>query len=276
MEITSDGTAAGRARRGRARRRHRGLPLLPVLLLGLLVALVWVWLDTDRATLSPAPPGMPVPEEDDVATHYLGDGTPVFVARTDSEIEVFDAEVPGSGLDADGRIRRLAVFCGSSGWFEDLAHGSVFGRDGRWNGGPAPGSLATYPVEIVDSRVQVTGSAQERDRPGRSTTTTRPPPTGPPCTDLPPDEAEDQLLHHQPEDTVPLEEVSAERWAWVEVRYRVAPDAPHRLRLCDPQGCEPGALDIPADGEPDDGPALARRDEHDRLVLRRVPALADG
>lgn len=276
MEITTDSTAAGDAARDRASRRHRGLPVLPILAVGLLAALAWLWLDTDRAVLPTGRPGLALPDESTVTASHLDDGTPVFITRTDGRLEVFDARVPGPAGDADGRIRRLTVFCRSSGLFQDLDHGSVFGRDGRWNGGPAPASLATYPVEIDDGRVQVTGSPQERGRPGRSTTTTRPPPAGPACTDLPAHEREEQLLHHTPDDTVPLAEVTGERWAWVEVRYEPVADAPQRVRVCDPQGCEPGALTVPAGSEPDDGPALARRDEDGQLRLRRLPVLTDG
>lgn len=257
---------------------QRGVPALPVVLLGLIGVAAWLWWDADRPGWPSDPPGLALPAEDEVVAEHLDDGSPVFVARFATHVEVLAATVPDSALDTDGRAHTLTVYCGSSGLFEDLAHGSVFGRDGRWNGGPAPGSLARYPSRVVDDRVVVTADAQPRDRPGRSTTTTRPPPTGPSCSGLPPQERSAATIHHEADTFLDLQALTADAWAWVDVRFEPVEADPgtdaDAVRICDAHTCDEVALAFPDSRYPDDGPVLARRDADDHVSVLVPPRIA--
>jgi hypothetical protein len=46
-------------------------------------------------------------------------------------------------------------FCSSSGWFEDLLHGSMFDGLGRYVLGPAPRGLDRFEVHLVDNEVWI-------------------------------------------------------------------------------------------------------------------------
>ena len=254
--------------------RQRGVPALPVVLLGLIGVATWLWWDAGRPGWPSDPPGLALPAEGEVVAGHLDDGSPVFVARFGSHVEVLTAAAPGPPLDADGRAHPLTVYCGSSGLFEDLAHGSVFGRDGRWNGGPAPASLARYPSRVDDDRVLVTADAQPRDRPGRSTTTTRPPPTGPSCRALPPRERTAATTRHEADDTVHLRQLTADAWAWVDARFEPVDAEPDAVRICDTRTCDEVALAFPDGRRPGNGPLLARLDADEQVRVLVPPRIA--
>lgn len=287
MQVEQEGRARPRRRDARdpSDRGGRGASTILVVVLAALTLIAWWWVDAGQpgpSWLTGAPAGLEIPEDGEVAADHLDDGTPVFVSHLDGEVTVLDARLPGSSREADGRAQPLVGYCPSSGSFEDPSQGSVFGRDGRWNGGPAPGSLAIHPHDLVDGRAVVTAAPAERDRPGRSTTTTRPPPTGPGCTDLPPAEASGQLLAHAPGNIVRLHRVDAHTWTWVDVRLEPdgdpaqpddgATDVP-TMRTCDDRDCV-GTFTLPGWRHPS-GPALARLDTEGelRLLLPAAPGV---
>ena len=287
MQVEQDGRPADHRRDvgGAAERGHRRIPTVLVLLLATVGLAAWWWLETDRPGpdwLTGPPPGLELPTDGEVAAHHLDDGTPVFISHLDGEVTVLDARLPGPGPEADGRLRRLVGYCPSSGGFEEPAHGSMFGRDGRWNGGPAPGSLAIHPHRQVDERAVVTDGPVERDRPGRSTTTTRPQPTGPNCTDSP----QRTLQVHRPDDPASLTDIEEGTWRWVDLRFEPtdavggngadeadgsdvtdnANRTDRHLRACDDQGCD-GSFRLTSPWTPEPGPALVRRDAADELEV---------
>ncbi len=282
MQVEQDGRPADHRRDATdpAERGHRRASTLVVLLLATGILATWWWIDADRpgtAGLTDPPSGFEVPADGEVAAHHLDDGTPVFLSHLDGEVTVLDARLPGSGPDADGRLRRLVGYCSSSGGFEEPAHGSVFGRDGRWNGGPAPGSLAIHPHEQIDGRAVVTDGPVERDRPGRSTTTMRPPRTGPNCVDGPSTGPDRTLLVHLPEDPGSLADVEEGTWRWVDLAFEPidgtggdgaaeANGHAHHLHACDDQGCE-GSFRLTSPWTPAPGAALARRDAEEGLEV---------
>ena len=253
---------------------RRGVPTLPAVVLCLVGLATWLWWDAGRPGWPSDPPGLAVPEEGEVTARHLEDGSPVFVARFAGSVQVLAATSPGPPLDDDAQVHALTVYCRSSGLFEDLVHGSVFGRDGRWNGGPAPASLARHPARVVDGRVIADIDAHPRDRPGRSTTTTRPPPTGPSCGELPVDERAEATTGHVPDTLGRLDRLDGDEWTWIDARFETDVAAPHRVRVCDAHDCAPSTLRVPSDVRLLDRPVLARRDAEHRLRLLVPPATA--
>lgn len=201
---------------------------------------------TTPDTPSEQPPGpvadaegwLPVPEVGAVTAAYRSDLTPVFVTHpADGEVFVLDPVDPHRPFELD----TLVAFCPSSGWFEDLYHGSRFNAWGDWTGGPAPAGLAAYPVELDDdgTRIRITSDLEPnpaRDEP-------RGPdqgPVGPGCAvdrDQPAD-----IVGHRPPPAVPTlhgDEVTGRRWVWATLVLGGEPDD---IRVCAPDGsCPPDA-----------------------------------
>lgn len=199
---------------------------------------------------------LPVPEEGGVLAAYLDDGTPVFVTRPDgAEVTVLDGVSPHVPYGND----KLVAYCASSGWFEDLYHGSKFTVHGDWVGGPAPTGLAVYPTELAPdgSTVQVagtprTGAPREEPRGDRYE------PRGWHCSPDHPNSSDDIVAHHppQPAPAVAGRDLPSDRWIWATV---VVGGEPGRIVACDPDGtCPPGSPPLAADSHQPDGTLVDR------------------
>jgi hypothetical protein len=118
---------------------------------------------------------LPLPGPGAVSAEHLG-GHPVFVVHDeDGTVRVLDALSP----HAPNGFEKVVAWCRSSGWFEDLWHGSSFDRLGRWAAGPAPTGLAGYTIEQVgDDDVTVGSRERPPERSGEAS-----PPEGPRCDD---------------------------------------------------------------------------------------------
>lgn len=129
--------------------------------------------DPDRAA------ELAVPASGTVQPAWLPDGSPVFVVNgQDGVVRVLSAVSPHVTSFA-----KAVVWCPSSGWFEELQHGSKFASNGAWVGGPAPTGLASHDLTRVGDRVRV-GPA--RPGPARGALPTHEP-TGPHCGEDVPD-----------------------------------------------------------------------------------------
>ena len=65
---------------------------------------------------------------------------------------------PGSPIALLARSTHLGervIYCRSSGWFEDLAHGTLFDRLGHYGSGPAPRGLDRLATVVQDGVVWV-------------------------------------------------------------------------------------------------------------------------
>jgi hypothetical protein len=180
---------------------------------------------------------LPVPEVGEVTAAYRADFTPVFVTHpVDGEVLALDPIDPQRPFELD----RLVAFCPSSGWFEDLYHGSRFNAWGDYTGGPAPTGLAAYPVEVDGdgTRVRITGELQpapaREERRGLEQS-----PIGPGCER---DGEPADIVGHRPPPTPPPlhgDEIPAEEWVWATLTLG---GEPGDIRVCDPDGsCQPDA-----------------------------------
>lgn len=77
---------------------------------------------------------------------YAGDARAYVVATDDGPVALY-ARSPHLG--------ERVVFCESSGWFEELRHGSMFDGLGRYVLGPAPRGLGHFDVSVIDGDVWV-------------------------------------------------------------------------------------------------------------------------
>lgn len=107
---------------------------------------------------------LPVPESGRVSAQFV-DGHPVFVVHDpDGRVRVLDAVSP------HGPFPKVLAWCQSSELFEDLWHGSVFNRTGKWLTGPAPTGMAAYEVLRRDEdRLVVGESGSAPPRPASET-----------------------------------------------------------------------------------------------------------
>lgn len=98
---------------------------------------------------------LPLPAPGEVAPDHAN-GRPVFVVHEESgDVRVLDAISPH---DSNPAAMKVLAYCSTSQWFDDPWHGSKFGRNGAWAGGPAPHGLAEHEViEVTDDTVVVGG-----------------------------------------------------------------------------------------------------------------------
>lgn len=133
---------------------------------------------------------LPLPAPGGVQPDHAN-GRPVFVVHDETgEVRVLDAISPH---DSDPTAMKVLAYCATSAWFVDPWHGSTYGRNGAWAGGPGPHGLAAHEVlEMTDDSVVVGGL---RSAPARGQL--RPDePAGPDCGDTTTDVAvEDFILH---------------------------------------------------------------------------------
>ena len=214
---------------------------------------------------------LPVPEVGEALPAYLEDGRPVFVSQPEAgAVVVLDAVDPR----APWGWQHLVAYCSSSGWFEELRHGSRFDGWGVWAGGPSPGGLASYPAELNadGDRVQVTGPRLEPPERPDPTDTPQQQPRGPSCVEGPDpasDPATSATYHRTPTDppAVSGRDVPADRWAWVTLVIGGVSGEP---RICDPDGtCDP---DAPAVAGISGGQTGVLIDRVPRAVLARRDA----
>lgn len=100
------------------------------------------------------PPGQAVPA-------FLGDGLPVFVVHDPTgAVHVLDARNP----HRNAPWWKLVGWCPSSQVFEDPWHGSRFGPDGGWFGGPSPRGLAAFAATVRGGVVEVGSRGDEPPR----------------------------------------------------------------------------------------------------------------
>ncbi|MFA9429473.1 hypothetical protein [Egicoccus sp. AB-alg2] len=199
---------------------------------------------------------LPVPAVGEALAAYLDDGRPVFVSHpVESEVVVLDAEDPRAPWGS----RQLVAYCSSSGWFEELRHGSRFNGWGQWTGGPSPAGLAVHPSELAPDgqTVRVTGPAgehPERDPADQRDQSSR----GPSCSDETDGRATGGpgVVQHLPPDSPSVtdgNDLPTDRWTWV--RLLVGGSAAEAV-VCDRDGtC------------PQDGPAIAGLEPSDPFVL---------
>lgn len=85
---------------------------------------------------------------------YLADGTPVWVMGHDdgtaSVLSGFDTHRPFN-------LGKLLWWCASADAFQNPEHGAKYDEYGTRIGGPAPTGLPTYAVEVIGSRISVSG-----------------------------------------------------------------------------------------------------------------------
>lgn len=129
---------------------------------GALVAVVGLALAVTLAVTSAVDDvsgGLTLPEPGEVSAGWI-DGHPVFVTHDhDGAVRVLDAVSPA------GRIRKVLVWCRSSGRFEDLWNGAEFRADGTWVSGPAPTGMAAYTdVHVSGDRVRAGAPGPPRRR----------------------------------------------------------------------------------------------------------------
>jgi hypothetical protein len=115
-----------------------------------------------------------VPPRGEVAATFVDDH-PVFVVHEDTgAVRVLDAVNPH-----DAAFPKVLAYCRTSGWFEDLWHGSQFDQRGDWMFATAPTGLAPYTIDGVDGTRLVVG--ERLDAPPRRTFEDHPGPRGPNC-----------------------------------------------------------------------------------------------
>jgi hypothetical protein len=226
------------------------------------------------------PGTLPLPEVGSVAPGYLEDGTPVFVSHPeDGTVLVLDATSPHQG-------NKLVAYCGSSGLFEDLYHGSRFTGWGDWIAGPSPTGLRVHPHEVLaDGRhVRVTGPAGA----GSERTQPRGPdgiePQGPAC-EPGYDDLSSVVGHRPPVEPPALDggDVPSDRWVWATL---VTGGTFEDQRVCGTGSCaadaprvlpRPGTSEIPDQTlEPSRGVYLARATGDGEVQLRRPALPIDG
>ncbi len=189
---------------------------------------------------------LPVPEVGEALAAYLADGRPVFVSHPEAgEVVVLDAVDPR----APGGWQQLVAYCSSSGWFEELRHGSRFNGWGEYAGGPAPAGLAAYPSELAadGDSVRVTGPRGEPPERLGSADRHPQPQRGPNCDgnrdagSNPPTAA----TYHQPPAGTPAvdgQDVPADRWIWATLVIGGVAAEP---KVCDADGtCPADAPDV--------------------------------
>lgn len=219
---------------------------------------------------------LPVPSVGEAIAAYLEDGTPVFVSHPEEgDVRVVGALNPHVHA-WDGK---LVAYCPSSGWFEDLRHGSRFNAWGDWMGGPAPSALPDHEADVsVDGQtVRVTGESVHT-RP-RDDTRAEQPQRGPNCVDPGPAAGATPpatpVAHEVPSVVPPLDgtDIPSDRWVWAEVRLGGGVGDP---RACDRDGrCPadaPRLVTVPGWEHPVPGGGrhvgLVRRTPEGVLVLR--------
>jgi hypothetical protein len=189
---------------------------------------------------------LPVPEVGEAMPAYLEDGRPVFVSHPEAgEVVVLDAVDPR----APWGWQHLVAYCSSSGWFEELRHGSRFDGWGEWTGGPSPGGLATYPSEVTadGDRVRVTGPRSQPPERRDPTDARQQEPRGPSCAEgtyPASDPASAAIYHRAPTDPPAVKgmDVPTGRWAWGTLVIGGVSGEP---RVCDPDGtCDADALSV--------------------------------
>ncbi|WP_052666076.1 hypothetical protein [Nitriliruptor alkaliphilus] len=241
----------GPAASGRHERRVIARPLAGalagVLAVLLVVLLVGQLTSPGTPTIEPARPEvgaggepvavdgvLPVPPVGEVIAAYLDDGTPVFVSHpADGEVYVLGAANP----HGHGWLGKLAVYCPSSGWFEDLMHSARFNAWGDWTGGPAPHALPDHHAVLAEDgqTVRVTGDVI-RTR-SRSDERARQPQRGPNCEGSGRDDpVTGPIVAHVPPAEVPAidgTDIPDDRWVWAQVRLGGAPGDP---RVCEVDG----------------------------------------
>jgi hypothetical protein len=225
----------------------------------------------------PEPGTLLLPEVGMASAGYLEDGTPVFVSRPDDgTVLVLDATSPHHDLE------KLIAFCASSGWFEDLYHGSRFTAWGDWVAGPSPTGLPAYPSELTsDGRhVRVTGAAGPAPERG----TSRGPDEGPrgPACEPGYDDLTSAVVHRPPAVPAALggDGIPADRWVWATLVIGGAED---RAIVCEVDTwCPDGAPETVPAARPfhvtaaDDGPwrgVWLARAGPDRTVFLRRPGM---
>lgn len=184
---------------------------------------------------------LPVPEPGSALPAYLEDGRPVFVSHPEpGEVVVLDAVDPR----APRGWQQMVAWCETSGWFEELRHGSRFNGWGEWTGGPAPTGLAVHPSELADDGKTVRVAGPTGRGPDREDRVHEQSPRGRSCADGPdggPDGGGRATYHQPPSDTAGMDgdELPADRWVWAELVIGGTEAAP---LVCDADGiCRHGA-----------------------------------
>lgn len=273
---------AGQATRAEAQRRARSLtapgtarqrsrPVRRPVAVAALLAVVAVLAVLGRAlvvnpglVIEPvAPPDglLEIPPVGEAVAVYLDDGTPVFVSHPEEgEVLVLDATSPH-------QENKLLAFCPTSGWFEDLYHGSKFTGFGQWAGGPAPTGLPTYSTEriaMADGEwLRVTGPVGDppvrpvgQERGGESS-------RGPACGE---DTGNWEVVAHQPPAAPPSMDgaaVPTDGWVWATLVLGGTDDD---VRVCNADGtC--------ADDAPAAAPYLGSPWRSQGGLVERVPGV---
>lgn len=131
---------------GAPKRRSRLVPLLLALVVGLAT-----WVAVERLSGPAAPEGW-------TQVASLNDVQSAGVLRA-QDVDVFlvhqAAEDKILALSAIDPRNQPIAYCETSGWFQDVNHGSQFDRLGRYGLGPAPRGLDRFPVLILGDDVYV-------------------------------------------------------------------------------------------------------------------------
>lgn len=224
-------------------------------------------------TVDPVAEGgvLPVPEVGEALPAYLEDGRPVFVSQPEAgEVVVLDAVDPR----APWGWQQLVAYCSSSGWFEELRHGSRFNGWGEYLGGPSPGGLASYPSEVMadGESVRVTGPRGEPPERLDAADTRERAQRGPNCDgnrDAGSKPTTAATYHHVPPELAAIDgaDVAADRWTWVTLVIGGVAGEP---RVCNADGTCPA--NAPAVADIFGGQNTVLLDRVPRTVLARADA----
>jgi hypothetical protein len=224
-------------------------------------------------TVEPVAEGgvLPVPEVGEALPAYLDDGRPVFVSHPEAgEVVVLDAVDPR----APWGWQQLVAYCSSSGWFEELRHGSRFNGWGEYTGGPSPAGLASYPSELAadGESVRVTGPRGEPPERLDAADTRQKAQRGPNCDgnrDADSNPTSSSTYHQVPTDLPASSgtDLPTDRWTWVTLVIGGVAGTP---LVCDADGTCPA--DAPAVAGISGGQDTVLLDRLPRTVLARRDA----
>ena len=226
-----------------------------VLAIGLAV-IGFIWIPT---LLRPTPQELAVldrPAAGEARPDHLADGTPVWVMGHDdgtvSVLSGFDTHRPFN-------LRKVLWWCESADALENPEHGARYDEYGTWIGGPAPGGLPTYAVEVIGSQISVGDP-----RPGAPAGTE---PSGPSevdrewCRDPDPG-----VLYHTFEGwqtwESPTAAVDAAPDGWILLAGQLALNAAGEVVLCAANGCNDAVRAAGVEAPPPDmefGPLFGER-----------------